>query len=490
MPSQSGDVQITIVDGAIGAVSVPPSSVQGVIGCSSKGTPGVLVSTRSIDTLTSTFGYGPLVEAAALVIQAGGTALAVKASTTTSGVAGSVTNGAGNTSTSTVGVTGNPFDDYEVRIDVIQGGTIGTGPVRLAFSLDNDRNQGASVNIGTATSYAIPNTGMTITFGVGALVTGDSFTFRTTGPLWTFGDVQAAVAVLAASNQTWAGGVHVTGVMTGAQATSLETTMEGLATNNFRFTFAIVDSRDFATSDVTEAAWMTAVENDFASVSALRVSAGAGYSNVQSPIRNPVCGAPSYRRCDSWPAAQRVVLVPIHVHLGRVKDGALLGTTGPGTASLANDGFIYHDERVNPGLDAARLMSVRTIVNRPGVYIKNPNILAPPGSDFSQIHFRRVMDTACTVAHDTMEDFINDNVRLNADGTILEKDAQHIEAITRRALFSALVAPGSATSAAVVVDRTQDIQSTSILKVTIRVFALGYLLEIDINIGFQSAEAA
>jgi len=47
----SNDVIISVTDGALGAVSVPPSSVQGVIGCSSSGTPGVVVETRSVDTL-------------------------------------------------------------------------------------------------------------------------------------------------------------------------------------------------------------------------------------------------------------------------------------------------------------------------------------------------------------------------------------------------------------------------------------------------------
>lgn len=486
----SGDVNITVVDGSLGAVTVPPAFVQGVVGCSSVGTPGQVVSTRSIDTLISSFGYGPLVEAAALVIAAGGTALAVKASTSTSGTAGSVNATAGNTSTSVISVTGNPSDDYQVLVRCTTGGTIGTGPVRLALSLDNGRNDGASVNIGAATSYVIPNTGITLNFAAGTMAANDSWKFATVAPKWNMGDVTAAINALAASPVSWGGGVHVVGTMTGAQAVTLETNLDALATSSFRYTFGIVDTRDFVSGDVTEAAWMASVEADFASDDALRVSAGAGYVNVQSPIRNPVAGAPAYRRCVSWAASARVVQVAPHVHLGRVRDGALSGVTGPGTASLATDGYIYHDERVNPGFDDARLMAARTIVNRPGVYIKNPDILAPPGSDFTQIHFRRVMDVACTITHDSLEEFVNDSVRLNADGTILEKDATHIEAIARSALNNALVAPGDATSVAVVIDRSQNIQSTSTLKVTVRVFALGYLLEVDVNIGFASAEVS
>ncbi len=406
----------------------------------------------------------------------------------TSGTATTVSGATGNTSSSTVTVTGEPADDYEAVVSVVTGGTIGVGPVRIALSLDNGRNTGPSVNLGAATSYANPNTGLTLNFGGGALVTGDSFKFKTAAPAWGMGDVTSALSVLASSPVAWGGGVHIVGIATGANATTCESDLDSMATNQFRYTFGLMSARDFDPTDATEAAWMAAVEADFASVDAKRVCVGAGYVNVQSPIKNPVCGAPAYRRSISWPAAQRIVQVAPHVHLGRVRDGALLGTTGPGTASLTADGYIYHDERANPGFDTARLMAARTIVNRPGVYIRNPNLLAPPGSDFTQLHFRRVMDVACALTHDSLEEFINDSVRLNADGTILEKDAQHIEAIARSALNAGLVAPGDATSVVVVIDRTNNIQATSTLKITIRVFALGYLLEIDVDIGFQSAE--
>jgi len=485
----NGEVNVSIEDGALGAVSVPPTAVQGVVGCSSSGTALQLVSTRNKAALIAAFGYGPLVEDAALVIDAGGTVLAVKVASTTPGAAGAVT--FAGTGTSVVTVTGAAFDEYDVWMLVTLGGTIGTGPIRFQLSLDAGRTYGPAISLGTANSYAIPNTGLTLHFAAGTLVTGDTAKFATTPPLWSMADVTSALSVLGASSQLWGSGIHVVGTMTGSQATTLQANLETLATSQFRYTYGLIDTRDFTSTDVTEAAWMTAVEADFASVDAKRVIAGTGYVNIQSPIKNPVCGAPMYRRCLSWAAAQRMVQVPVHVHLGRVKDGGLTGVTGPGTDSLATDGFIYHDERINPGFNDARLMAARTIVGRPGVYIRNANMLAPPGSDFTRLEFRRVMDVACTVAHDTFEEFINDNVRLNADGTILEKDAQHIEAIGRQALKSALVAPGSATSVTVVVDRSQNIQTTSILKVTIRVFALGYLLEIDLNLGFQStAEAA
>ena len=82
----TGTVEITLVDGVSGLFSGPPNSVQAIIGTSTSGTVGQVVATRSLDTLASTFGNGPLPEAAGLVVNAGGTVLAVRATTATAGI--------------------------------------------------------------------------------------------------------------------------------------------------------------------------------------------------------------------------------------------------------------------------------------------------------------------------------------------------------------------------------------------------------------------
>lgn len=82
----TGEVQITVLDGQAGTVTAPSQTVMAVIGCAIAGTNYQVVPTKSLATLASTFTGGPMVEAAGLVVQAGGVVLAVKTAVGTAGV--------------------------------------------------------------------------------------------------------------------------------------------------------------------------------------------------------------------------------------------------------------------------------------------------------------------------------------------------------------------------------------------------------------------
>ena len=107
--STTGNVQITINDnGGATNIIVAAPSVIAVAGTCSSGTVNVPVSTRSLSTITSTFGYGPLSELCALLISAGATVIASKLATATAGAAGAVT--FVGTGTSVVSVSGAAYD--------------------------------------------------------------------------------------------------------------------------------------------------------------------------------------------------------------------------------------------------------------------------------------------------------------------------------------------------------------------------------------------
>src|SRR5271166_4895406 len=85
-PPYTGNVQITVADGGAGVVQVPSQRVQAILGTAGSGIVGQVVPTQSLTTLQSTFQNGPMMEAAGLVVQAGGIALAVRLATVTNGV--------------------------------------------------------------------------------------------------------------------------------------------------------------------------------------------------------------------------------------------------------------------------------------------------------------------------------------------------------------------------------------------------------------------
>lgn len=149
----TGDVSFTVLDGSAGVVSVPSTKVQCVIGTSTSGTALQVVPTQSLATLTSTFTNGPLVEAAGLVVQAGGVVLAVK---TAAGTAGAITVPAALTSVSGTGNTVTP-----IVITVSSTATVATGQVvTIAGVTGNTAANGTfPITVLSGTTFSIPATG-------------------------------------------------------------------------------------------------------------------------------------------------------------------------------------------------------------------------------------------------------------------------------------------------------------------------------------------
>lgn len=497
----TGDVVFVINDG--GAVVIPGTTVQVVIGTSSIGTVAQIFATQSPSALVAQFGYGPLVEAATLACLAGGTVIAMRATSNTAGASAAVTTTAGGTSVITA--TGTPNDSYQVKILFSVGATVGVAGAVFKISLDAGRNYGPSIALGTANTYVIPQTGITLNFAAGTILANQSSQFATSEPLWNTTGIQACLNTLVASsyvNAGW-GSMHIVGGSTatnfsvgvpGSDASTLQTYMDTLATGKV-FSRAILSARDVKLPVAwggiaeTEAAWLTTVTADYSAVSAKRICATAGHYNMPSGVANTTVGAPRYRRPLAWALAARQVQIPAQRHAGRVRDGSLSNVIVDSTND-PTDGFVYHDERIISGFDVARFTSARTRVGIPGVFINNPNLMSPAGSVFSLLPLGNVMDVACNLVNQVGQSVINSDVRVNSTGTIYELEARTIEADIRGAISSGMIAKSMISAATVAVDRTANISVTSIVPVNVSLLARGYVLEEDVTIGFVNTAQA
>jgi hypothetical protein len=343
-----------------------------------------------------------------------------------------------------------------------------------------------TVQLGTASTYAVANTGLTVNFGGGTLVAGDTYSWISTEPTWSDAGVQSALAslltvslpfqdVLIPGGSTAASGAGTVGAVA-ADVTAVDGYMTNLF-NNRRYARAYLQARDAlwgGNSTETEVTWINSIETAFVSASSLRVGVCAGHYNFISSIDQS-----QYRRGLIWGVGVRDSAVAIQVDLGRVSDGALATMTLPASP----DGYIYHDESVNPGLDANRFTSAWSIISLPGLYIKNPYLMAPPGSDFSLLEHGHVIDAACLAAYMFFVKRLSSSVRVNpTTGFILQQDANTLQQGATAALNNAL---GNAVSnVAVIVSTTDNILSTSTLTVTVQITPLAYLKTISVTIQF------
>ena len=521
----SGFVTITISDGGAGQVVVPANEVQAVFGVSSAGTANQPYATRSLSALQSVFGYGPLVEAAALTILAGGTVIATKLTQTAAGIAltPTFTNPLVTTGTATPSVTCaaviGAYDDMFIQVKITTGGILGTAGIQFQVSIDGGRNYGPILSLGTALSYLIPNVGITVVFGVGTatLLINDTIKFQTIAPYYSTASVQTGLAALAASvyGTTGWGSMHIVGGTStgtgtyapgipGADATTINGYLEALVLTGSIYSSCIISSRDnkslatWGGAGETEAAWTTAILADYAAQNAARLCVGAGSRNMPSAYSNlTVFGAPRPRRPIAWAAAARRVQVPPQRMISRVKDGALSQIIVD-SANDPIDGFIYHDERANPGLDykiagtGGRFMASMTRPKMNGVYISHPLIHAALGSSFWALPQRDVMDFACTIAQVKGQEEIDDDIRLNTDGTVFENDALNIEMAIQQEIADQMLSQSmlSPPGAKVVVDRVANVRSLGNVPITITIYGKGYILSMSITIAYNNASVA
>jgi hypothetical protein len=455
-----------------------------------------------------------------MIAAVGGTPVMVKATTATAGAASSVTAGAGNTGATVMTVSGTPVDTYYVLVTCVTAGTVGTGPVGITVSLDNGRTTSPPIQLGTATTYTIPNTGITLTFTAATMGLGDTQTFGTHEPLWNDSGIQATITAFLASTYGkqgvgsvhFVGGSTVTNMAVGAAGSDMVAIGGYLQTarkNQFVFMHAYMSARDakpptaFGGTAESEATWMTAIETDFQGQSLNsdttgRTSICAAYWNMQSQITICLGMAPQYRRSVAYAVAQRDVQIPPQRMPSRVKDGALSPIVISVTQST--DGFVYHDESINPGLDTTtggaggNFSTTTTIQGKAGVYLQHANLFSPAGSSLGYMPLGHVLDIGCSIGYQEAVNEIDDDVRLTTTGTIYPPDASTIQTTIANAIKANMANAGMLSATAqnpqgctVVIDLNANVQATGNVPITITLFQKGYILEITLTIGFSQA---
>lgn len=508
-------VSITVQDqGSSAALTVPLSSVQLKIGCAvgaSVVTNQPFATTSPVALQTQLVG-GQLLEAGGLVCQAGNTVIAVPCPIVTHGTANAVQatipGGSSSTVTTTLDSTNGAWDTYYVKCLVTVGGTIGVRGIFVQISLDAGRNYGAPIPLGTAntlvlgSAYSPPTvggTGITLNFGAGTLVAGDYFQFGTFAPQWNGAGVSAALAAFQNSQYGVAGvgSIHIVGdAMHGGSSVSDIATIQsqvqaGVAI--YEYDRAIVELRDalaptaWGGSGETEATWITALATNTAGLTAeARIVADAGNYNMPSAYANAAGGLPAYRRNLAWAHSVRRTQIPIERRAGRVKDGPLANIV-VNPAVDPGDGFVYHDERVTPGLNAARIASAMTWPKKgAGFYQCQEPLMSPPGSQFTELAIGNVLDAACDIGYAAGVEEVSDDLLLQANGTLDPVSLAVFQGEIQNALTEGLTQPSYVSSVTATVNGSANVGSTGIIPVMIVVQPNGYVNSISETISLQT----
>ncbi len=470
------DVTINIVDGASNLSAALLDDTHIKVGVCSLGTDDTIYSFSDAQDVRNTLGEGPLVEAAVDAINvAGGPVYLLKLTASVVGVNSAVgQTGAGPLPS----LAGAPFDDHTALIRITKGGIVTVA--EFQWSLDGGDTWSPITT--TAASFPIPASGTTVTFTAGTYVLDEIYDWTGTAPYYSTSDLNAGFTALWADPREWIF-AHILGQGAAGtdSATMIAAVQSQLATGvatHYRYTRAIVEM-----ADDTDANLITA----FVAVTATRCMAAAGFCEFLS-------GTTGFwhKRAAGWPIASRAAKVAkanrvgIATHLGRVRAddrGGALQNIKPGTS--VSDPGIYRDEDKTPGLDSQRFATLRTIVGKAGYFVTRPQMMAPLGSDFSSWHEGLVIDKACRIMRAKLLDYLNDDVAVNADGTIDELAARNIEGDLKGALRDAMVSTENVVAATPQINRTNVMTNTKKLIGDVRLRKRGYFEDIEFTIGFE-----
>jgi hypothetical protein len=365
------------------------------------------------------------------------------------------------------------LDAYQVAVRITTAGALGVAVFQ--YSLDGGDNYSAPTLVPGAGVYVIPNSGIKLTFA-STFVAGDIYTAAVVGPSCSNSDVVTALNALKADPRTWFM-VHVVVLPTSAaNSASLAAAVDAILSameGVFRYVGGLVEcpKDDDIGGANTDATALTA----FASYGNTRMSVALGDVELVSLLTGR-----QERRNVAWPYAARLASIAPGEDAGWIGRGPL-----PGVAAL------LRDEAATPGMNDQRFVTATTMIGKQGYFITEPKTMAPTGSDFYLMQFRRIIDIVATTARAALLQYLNQSVRiLQGTGFIDPRDADAIEAKVVAQIKAAIVATGDASSVTFKLNRQINLLSTSDQPTTTRVVPLAYLKHITNDIGMLNPALA
>jgi hypothetical protein len=332
----------------------------------------------------------------------------------------------------------------------------------------------------------------------GTIVEGDILEVATTGPTLDSAGLDAALDALVAYNGSLFGGVVVVGAFTPSTLwTPLINGIDALRENHIPV-IGLIETR-LPTSGETAAAYRASLESvwtdSFEDERVYRVAGDGRYD----PTTLARCGAQHYR----------THLAPLAARLAALDFGESPGVTvktertrGRATAFGGPlDGYriyddsgnrIGHDERINPGLNAAGfgvVTSYTRVPSRTAAYVFEPKTAAPDGSTAPHITHQRIATVVEGAIYEVGTELIQQRALVEPDRDTIRGDvADDMDAAFRGRVYSYTGDPDQSSAArvsslSVAVDRAAEIDiAEPVIPVDVDVRTPAYTSQFQVNL--------
>jgi hypothetical protein len=375
------------------------------------------------------------------------------------------------TGTSVPAFSGTPLGSFDIIAKVTTAAaSLSVLTAAVKFSLDGGRHYGAPVGIPASGVYAIPNTGVTVTFGAGSFVVGDTFQVKTAAPIFSTTTLDAALTGLAAISGDYEF-VHVAGAIDATHAAILKAW--GIARQTAgEDVFSLAGCRDQAHGE-TVAAWEALIGGATPGFAGYDFGRYGDVHSSHAYVDSALYPGSSFRRNGVVLRSARLALIPLQEHPGKVQTGPIAGIMPEG-----DEASVLHDGASLTPLDGYRFSTMQRLLGQPrDRYFFTSRTMALATSDFGEVQRIRVICRAATKARYAMSLYVGSDPEVKTDGSgqLTEGEAAAIEAEVTAYLKRELVdAPnGFATRVSVAVNRLTDVLATGTITATISVVPKG-----------------
>lgn len=418
---------------------------------------------------------GPLVEAGVYCVARGIPVVLVRANPATAATYG-VVDDAGVTGTAIVaaGATA-PTGDYDVVVEILTGGALGTTGIIYRDSLDDGVNFSDPKSLGTSlTLNCDGNVSFALSIATNTLIAGDTFSVTTKSAKITNTDLTDSFTAL----KDYAGDFLRVLVVEESSDTMLANCVAFAdsfhAKGRYPEVIANTRYRDTATPE-TRGDYLTAMSAVIASVQSPELSVVPDQCEIVSEVSGRRLRLPQ-----ALPIAARLTLPTLDDSV----DGSAkaLGSLPGVFIRSADDSRQYHDEARFPGFDALGFTTLRTWQGRPatpGVYPNNMRVMSGSGSDYRYFQHSAIVNRAIEAAFQMLEPKLSMSVMVETTGAragkIREDVAKGLEDTISAELRTQFSDPARVSGIEFLLSRNDAILSTDTVTFAVNAVPLGYI---------------
>lgn len=191
-----------------------------------------------------------------------------------------------------------------------------------------------------------------------------------------------------------------------------------------------------------------------------------------------ICGTQEDTTASVGLVLGRLAKIPVQRKISRVKDGALLIA-----AAYCSDGETIESSDIE-SIHNLGYIAIRVFANKTGYYLTDDPLATAITDDYNCITNRRVIDKAVRIVYLTYINELNDDIDINADGTIPTPVCKYYQSIIANAVNNLMANEISSFTA--VVDPKQNVISTSKVQIKCSIVPKGYTKTIEVLLGFSN----